>query len=79
MVQRKVLIILSLDIVVFIRRDCNYSRVCEKREKERERERENDKNNIADQQKFFQNYHRRNVNDDKITTLHKLQRIFQTK
>ena len=39
MVQRKVLIILSLDIVVFIRRDCNYSRVCEKREKERERER----------------------------------------
>ena len=37
MVQRKVLIILSLDIVVFIRRDCNYSRVCEKREKERER------------------------------------------
>ena len=77
MVQGKVLIILSLDIVVFIRRDCNYSRVCEKREKERERE--NDKNNIADQQKFFQNYHRRNVNDDKITTLHKLQRIFQTK
>jgi len=39
MVQGKVLIILSLDIVVFIRRNCNYSRVCEKREKERERER----------------------------------------
>ena len=38
MVQGKVLIILSLDIVVFIRRNCNYSRVCEKREK-RERER----------------------------------------
>ena len=40
MVQGKVLIILSLDIVVFIRRNCNYLRVCEKREKERERERE---------------------------------------
>jgi hypothetical protein len=37
MVQGKVLIILSLDIVVFIRRNCNYSRVCEKRERERER------------------------------------------
>jgi hypothetical protein len=38
MVRGKVLIILSLDIVVFIRRNCNYSRVCEKRERERERE-----------------------------------------